>query len=276
MAQAMLHDSATRDSLPPAFVPSALSEIVVLSDFWSPVADIRATLAGLSSSRAHGTLVQIADPAEETFPYSGRVEFVESEGAGTITAGRAETWAADYVARVARHRDEIRAETDRLDWLFSVHNTDRSAAELLLYLHGGMTVTNGIAPGKAGRARMIGGLPSICPAADADRPRQPARAVVAAATDAAAPAPHRLSADAAAVRHRAEGRNARAYAVVADAAAPARRGAGHLRRRRTDLNPQTGGGRTSGPLLILIDDGWSAAASWDMRIKAADELIAGR
>ena len=96
-------------------------------------------------------MVPVADPAEETFPYSGRIEFVESEGAGAITAGRAETWAADYVARVARHRDEIRAETARLDWLFSVHNTDRSAAELLLYLHGGMTVTKGIAPGKAGR-----------------------------------------------------------------------------------------------------------------------------
>ena len=52
----------------------------------------------------------------------------------------AETWAADYLARVARHREEIRAETRRLDWLFSVHNTDRSAAELLLFLHGGMTV----------------------------------------------------------------------------------------------------------------------------------------
>ena len=26
--------------------------------------------------------------------------------------------------------------------------------------------------------------------------------------------------------------------------------------------------------MILLDDGWSAAASWDMRIKAADELIA--
>lgn len=39
-------------------------------------------------------------------------------------------------------------------------------------------------------------------------------------------------------------------------------------------NPQTGAGRSSGPLLLLIDDGWSAAASWDTRIKAADELIA--
>jgi len=118
MAQAMLHDDAARLSLPPAFVPSALSEIVVLSDFWSPMSEIRTMLAGLSASGAHGTLIQIVDPAEETFPYSGRVEFVEPEGFGVITAGRAEKWADDYVARVARHRDEIRAETNKLDWLF--------------------------------------------------------------------------------------------------------------------------------------------------------------
>jgi hypothetical protein len=39
-------------------------------------------------------------------------------------------------------------------------------------------------------------------------------------------------------------------------------------------NPQTGLAGTSAPLVILLDDGWSAAASWDTRIKAADELIA--
>jgi hypothetical protein len=40
-------------------------------------------------------------------------------------------------------------------------------------------------------------------------------------------------------------------------------------------NPQTGiAGGNSVPLVILLDDGWSAAASWDTRIKAADELIA--
>ena len=80
MAQAMLHDDATRPSLPPSFVPSALAEIVVLSDFWSPIAGDQDHAGGLSASGAHGTLVQIVDPAEETFPYSGRVEFVEPEG----------------------------------------------------------------------------------------------------------------------------------------------------------------------------------------------------
>jgi len=143
MAQTMLHDDAVRGSLPPAFVPSALAEIVVLSDFWSPMPEIRNMLAGLSASGAHGTLIQIVDPAEETFPYSGRVEFVEPEGGEVITAGRAESWAIDYVARVALHRDEIRAETNRLDWLFSTHTTSRSAAELLLFLHAGMMVSKG-------------------------------------------------------------------------------------------------------------------------------------
>jgi uncharacterized protein (DUF58 family) len=79
--------------------------------------------------------VQIVDPAEETFPYAGRVEFVEPEGAGTVTAGRAENWREDYVARVARHRAEIRAETERLGWSFIIHRTDRPATELLLKLH---------------------------------------------------------------------------------------------------------------------------------------------
>jgi uncharacterized protein (DUF58 family) len=155
IAQAMLHDEATRLSLPPSFVPSPLAEVVVLSDLWSPIGDLRSMLAGLSASGAHGTLVQIVDPAEENFPYSGRIEFIEPEGGGTITAGRAEAWTRDYVARVALHRDEIRNETEKLDWLFSTHTTSRSAAELLLFLHSGMMVSKGAlrtATVKAGRS----------------------------------------------------------------------------------------------------------------------------
>src|SRR5437764_8350168 len=135
MGQAMLHVDAVRASLPPSFVPSALAEIVVLSDFWSQIADIRSMLAGLSSSGAHGTLIQVVDPAEETFPYSGRVEFVEPEGGEMITAGRAESWKADYLSRLANHRAEIRAETQKLGWSFAVHRTDRPATELLLAPH---------------------------------------------------------------------------------------------------------------------------------------------
>jgi uncharacterized protein (DUF58 family) len=135
MAQAILHDRSERTSLPPNFAPAPPAEIVLLSDLWSDIGDVRRTIAQLSGSGARGHVVQIVDPAEETFPYWGRIEFIEPEGGGHITAGRAETWRADYTARVARHRAEIRAETDRLGWSFIIHRTDRPATELLLALH---------------------------------------------------------------------------------------------------------------------------------------------
>ncbi len=143
LAETIVHDPTERASLPPTFAPSPLSEVVVLSDLWSPIDDVRRTLAQLSATGANGHVIQIVDPAEESFPYSGRIEFREPEGGGMITAGRAEMWRTDYAARVARHRAEIRAETERLGWSFVIHRTDRPAAELLLALHARMGAGNG-------------------------------------------------------------------------------------------------------------------------------------
>ena len=140
MAEAILHDTSERTSLPPSFAPSPLSEIVVLSDFWSPIGEVQQTITQLAASGAHGHLVQIVDPAEESFPYFGRVEFIEPEGAGSITAGRAESWRNDYQGLIARHRDAIRADTDQRAWTFAIHRTDRPATELLLALHARMGV----------------------------------------------------------------------------------------------------------------------------------------
>jgi len=157
MAQAIVHDRAERASLPPSFAPSPLAEIVLLSDLWSEISEVRRTIAQLSGGGARGHVVQIVDPAEETFPYWGRIEFVEPEGGGRITAGRAETWRTDYVARIVRHRAEIRDETDRLGWSFIIHRTDRPPSELLLALHariGTGTADNAAPPRATAAPRM--------------------------------------------------------------------------------------------------------------------------
>jgi uncharacterized protein (DUF58 family) len=138
MAEAMVHDRGERPSLPPSFSPSPLAETVMLSDLWAPIEEVRRTISQLASSGAQGHVVQIVDPAEETFPYTGRVEFIEPESAGAVTAGRAESWQAQYAARVERHRAAIRTETDRLGWSFTVHRTDWPASDLLLRLHARM------------------------------------------------------------------------------------------------------------------------------------------
>jgi uncharacterized protein (DUF58 family) len=135
IAQAIAVDRDERTSLPPNFTPSPLAEVVLLSDLWSDIADVRQIIAQLSSGGTHGHIVQIVDPAEETFPYWGRIEFIEPEDGRRITAGRAETWRTDYVGQIAQHRAGIRSETDRLGWSFSIHRTDHPAAALLLALH---------------------------------------------------------------------------------------------------------------------------------------------
>src|SRR5262249_30957318 len=133
-----IHDPRERPSLPVGFVPAMLSEVVLLSDLWSPIEDIRATLTQLSGNGSQGHLVQVVDPAEETFPYSGRVEFTQHQTGTRIPARRAETGRADYEARLRLHRTERAAEAKRPGWSSTIHRTDRAATELLLALHGGI------------------------------------------------------------------------------------------------------------------------------------------
>src|SRR6185369_4864403 len=52
MAETFVHDPTERASLPPQFQPSPMSEVVMLSDLWSPIADVHAKIALLSSSGA--------------------------------------------------------------------------------------------------------------------------------------------------------------------------------------------------------------------------------
>ena len=139
MAQAIVHDMTERPSLPPHFAPAPFSEVLLLSDLWSPIAEFRSLIGQLAANGARGHVVQVVDPAEETFPYGGRVEFVEPEGLGSVTAGRAEMWRSDYQKLVANHRAALRAECDQFGWTFTVHRTDRGPTELLFAIHARMS-----------------------------------------------------------------------------------------------------------------------------------------
>ncbi len=153
MAQTIVHDTGARASLPPDFAPAPFSEILLLSDFWSPVADFRRIIGQLAANGARGHVVQVVDPAEEAFPYGGRVEFVEPEGLGSVTAGRAETWRADYQRLLANHRTGLREACEQFGWSFTVHRTDRGPTELLFAIH----------------ARMMAGAHAITPKRKAQR-----------------------------------------------------------------------------------------------------------
>ena len=110
----------------------------MLSDLWSPIGDVRSTIAQLIRERRawpRGTRSSIR-PRRHSRSQPRRV--LRPEDGHSITVGRAEAWREDYQKRLERHRAEIRAETGQLGWSFIIHRTDRPATELLLKLHAQM------------------------------------------------------------------------------------------------------------------------------------------
>lgn len=159
MAESVVLAPELPASLPPPFSPSPLSEIVLIGDFWSPAEEVTTRIDELAASGAHGHVVQIVDPAEETFPFSGRIEFREPEGGDRLTVGRAESWRTEYELKLVEHRARIRTAAERLGWTFAVHRTDRPASELLLALHTRMGAGGGFAltPRGGGHPYVSGG-----------------------------------------------------------------------------------------------------------------------
>lgn len=126
---------AAKDSLPPDVRLSRFSECILLSDFLEPIDVVMARIGALAAQGLRGHLVQILDPAEESLPYDGRVEFLNVESDDRWLASRVEGVREAYHQRLAAHRAAMDELCRRHRWSFLVHHTDRPASEALLTLH---------------------------------------------------------------------------------------------------------------------------------------------
>jgi uncharacterized protein (DUF58 family) len=111
------------------------SELVIFGDFLEPAEAIAKVLGGIGRQGARGHLLQILDPAEESLPYDGRIEFVDEENSARYMAERAETLREGYRQRLAAHKGAIASLARGLGWASFLHHTDRPAVEALLPLH---------------------------------------------------------------------------------------------------------------------------------------------
>lgn len=122
------------DSLPPQATVSSFSECILISDFLEPVDATRARVQLLAGQRLRGHIVQVLDPAEETLPFEGRVEFLALEGGDRLVADNVQGLRTAYQKRIAERRDALADLARSLEWSFLVHHTDRPAEEPLLAL----------------------------------------------------------------------------------------------------------------------------------------------
>ncbi len=120
--------------LPPRLSLDARTQVVLIGDFLSDPAEIARVVQTLTARGARGHIVMIADPVEETFPFTGHTEFIDVDSQATLRVGNAEAFRSDYVIRLAAHRDAVLAAARRRGFTFLLHRTDRPASEALLTL----------------------------------------------------------------------------------------------------------------------------------------------
>jgi uncharacterized protein (DUF58 family) len=120
--------------LPPNAPLQARTQLLWISDFLSDPADIDDKIRRLSAMGARGHLAMIADPIEETFPFTGHTEFIDIDSPARLRLGRAEMFRDKYILRLEAHREAIRAAAARRGWTLLLHRTDRPASEALLAL----------------------------------------------------------------------------------------------------------------------------------------------
>ena len=133
VAQVLSHAALQRD-WPDLGRVGRFADVVVLGDFLAETDALRGRLKSVAGRGAGLHLLQVFDPAEETFPYEGRLEFRDPETGETWLTERAGGVREDYRAKLASHRELIRGYARQAGFSFAVHHTDRPAAEGLLFL----------------------------------------------------------------------------------------------------------------------------------------------
>lgn len=123
------------EALPDTFKTPRFSTALLAGDFFGPLGETTRAISPLAEAGVKGHLVQIVDPAEETLPWSGRVEFQDMTGPTRFLATRTESLRDAYREKLEQHRAGLRDLCRRIGWSFTLHRTDQPPAGLLMTLH---------------------------------------------------------------------------------------------------------------------------------------------
>lgn len=130
-------------SSPPPIPIRSHARVVFISDFFTDPDAIAAAVGRCGALGARGVLLQIVDPAEETFPFAGRTRFEDLETCDKTTFGDAAALRPSYREAFAAHRARLVEIANRFGWTFVAHRTDRPAGAALLAVYSALADERG-------------------------------------------------------------------------------------------------------------------------------------
>lgn len=143
MATLLEQEGEAADSMPPNVPVPRHGQIILLSDFLTPLDSLAPRLHALAQGGVHGALVQILDPAEEDLPYDGRVRFEGVEGEGEWLLSRVGDVRGSYRDRLAAHTEALEGVARRTGARMLRHRTDRPPETALLAIYNALSAHMG-------------------------------------------------------------------------------------------------------------------------------------
>jgi uncharacterized protein (DUF58 family) len=107
---------------------------VLIGDFLSPLAEVKASLSALAGVPVSGQVVMVLDPAELSLPYDGRVKFRGLEGEPDALIPRVGSVRDAYAEAFAAQLDGLKAICSAAGFGFAMHRTDHPPEAALLAL----------------------------------------------------------------------------------------------------------------------------------------------
>ncbi len=133
MLMAQRAEAERADTAPAAAVPAG--HLVMMSDFLGDSDALEAAVTAAAGRGARGVLLQVLDPVEETFPYSGRTLFESLSGETRFETRQADDLRRRYQDRLAARKHILHGLAQRVGWQYDCHHTDGAALGALIWLH---------------------------------------------------------------------------------------------------------------------------------------------
>ncbi len=140
---ALKTDQFDDETAPPPIAAGPGTMVILISDFFCDLAPIAQAVNRLAAQGAQGLLLQVLDPAETAFPFSGRTEFLDLESADRLTFGAAQSIAEQYRSALGALQADLLALSRAAGWITQHHQTDASAAQALLTLYEALSSQKG-------------------------------------------------------------------------------------------------------------------------------------
>ncbi|SFA86315.1 Protein of unknown function DUF58 [Poseidonocella pacifica] len=134
MADAFTRDEEADYGIPEARGMLPHARALFMSDFMGDFPPVEAALYKAADRGVRGVILQVLDPAEEAFPFSGRTIFESVGGSLRHETLKANELKDRYLGRLAERKDALDRLARTTGWQFGTHHTGDSTQAALLWL----------------------------------------------------------------------------------------------------------------------------------------------